>query len=157
MKKESAHQIHTHSLGFTLFELLVVIAIMGIIFFPIILTWQSSRGNQALIASADNFANNIKTVRMYAREAKDSKAWGIARDGENSYKIVSGQSDKPTTVSTQTLESQIRFSTSNFVIWFGIGTGEPNSDQSIELTNPNGKKVKIDIFKTGLIETSKII
>jgi prepilin-type N-terminal cleavage/methylation domain-containing protein len=142
--------------GLTFIELLIVIAIIGIICtFPILMSWRTTRSNQALVTSAENFANQVKTAHIYAREVKDSKAWGVESDTENSFNLISSTLAGWTTVSTFQLESQVKFD-QTFSILFNRGTGEIASDASVELKNIIGKKVRIDVAKTGLVEVSAI-
>lgn len=156
MKKKSAHILSRYLSGFSLLELLIVIALIAVVASQVLHTWWTFSANQALAISADNFASSIKIAHIYAREAKDNNAWGIIRSSNNSYKLVAGLVNNPTVISSQTLESRIKFKSSDFSIWFDKGTGETSTENSIELTNSNGKTIKVKVIKTGLVEISGI-
>jgi type II secretory pathway pseudopilin PulG len=142
--------------GFTLIEVLIVCALIPLISIPIIINWRTSRSNQALKTSAESFSDVLRSAHIYSREAKNSQHWGVRQTNKNSYQLVAGDESNPTIESRLSFESQINFVSENFIVWFDIGTGETNNKQSVELENMNSKKIKIDIYKTGLVETSGI-
>jgi prepilin-type N-terminal cleavage/methylation domain-containing protein len=142
--------------GFTLLEVMIVCAMISLISITIIINWRTSRSNQALKTSAESFSDVLTSAHIYSREAKKSQHWGVRQTDKNSYQLVSGDESNPTIESRLSFESQINFVPVNFIVWFDIGTGETKNKQSVELENMIGKKIKIDIYKTGLVETSGI-
>jgi len=154
-KKSIGNYLHSYG-GYSLLEVLIVCALIASTLIPVLIGWRTSRSNQALKTSAESFSNDLRSAHIYAREAKNSQSWGLKQVDPNSYQLVSGNKDDSTIESPMALESQINFVNENFEVWFDIGTGETNDKQSIELENMIGKRIKIDIHKTGLIEMSGI-
>jgi Tfp pilus assembly protein PilE len=153
--KKAARFCSGISFGVTLIEILLVVAIICIITFPILVSYNTTRSNQALATSAENFADQVKTAHIYAREVKDSKAWGIVINSENSFNLVSSATARWTTISTFQLDPQIKFDQTPSIL-FDRGTGETLSDQYVELENINGRKIRVDVVKTGLVEVSNM-
>lgn len=153
---KTAHRKNRSLFGFTLVEIMVAIAILSFAAFPIYLNWSTSRSGQALAASAGELADQLETSHIFAREAKDSASWGVRASGVNQYQVISGSIANPTVVMTRTLASQINFTDPTFIVWFEKGTGETEFDRSIELINNRNKKIKLNISKTGLVETSVV-
>lgn len=137
--------------GVTLIELLVVVAIIGVISFPLLLTYKNYRTNQALLASAEEFANRTRTVHVFAREAQKQREWGIKYKSENSYVLYSTGASGILEEQNYILESGVSF-LQQFDVLFEIGTGATTADQSIELLNANGRKMLVYISKNGVVE-----
>lgn len=141
--------------GITLVEILIVMAILGLLSFPLLITYQTSRAKQALRISTEVFADNLRTAHIFSREAKDEKSWGIKRDDRASYALVSKQTGDWQAEKVYKLENQVEF-VGDFFVWFEIGTGETTSDLSLKLKNSKGHKLKVDILKKGTIEVHAI-
>jgi prepilin-type N-terminal cleavage/methylation domain-containing protein len=154
-KKERSKSKDKSLAGFTLMELLVVIAIIGVLFVPFVITYNSSRNTQALYASGQRFADQIRTAHVFAREANSQKEWGIVRDDETSYSLVSGSKDSWSVVSNHQLETKVYF-VDDFFVWFKILTGEADDEHSILLQNENGNQVRVRVFETGVVETETL-
>jgi type II secretory pathway pseudopilin PulG len=139
----------------TLVELLIVIAIIIVLLLPLLITYRTSRASQALRASTEQLADDIRTAHIYARESKDKKAWGIKKLGSDSYALVSGTDTTSVISQNFHLEPGITF-TNDFIIWFGSGTGETLLDSSVMLQNLNGKKMEVVVIKSGAVEVKTI-
>lgn len=137
--------------GFTLVEILVVTTIIAVVAIPFLITYRNSRANQALRVSAEQFADQARSVHVFAREAKDKKSWGLMRMSDTSYAILSGSDMSSDIVTTRSLESQITF-LDEFTVWFTVGTGETSDNSSIRLSNPNGIVSRVEINKNGVVE-----
>ena len=143
--------------GFTLIEIIIVLAILGTMVFLFATNFRHSVANQSLRASAENFASDIRSVHIYAREVRDKKEWGIeSADDKMSYMVVSGITiDDKEIVSKHELEEDTKFSGDVFV-WFAAGTGETDSGKSISLESPYGGKIIIDVLINGVVEVGPI-
>ena len=143
--------------GFTLIEIIIVLAILGTMVFLFATNFRHSVANQALRASAENFASDIRSVHIYAREVKDKKEWGIeSMDDQTSYMIVSGIiPDDREMVSKHKLDGNTKFS-GDALVWFTAGTGETDSSESISLESPYGGKIIVDVLINGVVEVGPI-
>lgn len=137
--------------GVTLIELLIVIAIIGVLSFPLLLTYRNYRTNQALLASADELANHTRTVHVFAREAQKQREWGIRSKDERAYVLYSTGASGFLEEQNYILESGVTFM-EDFDVLFQIGTGTTVEDQNIELINTNGRKMLVYISKNGVVE-----
>jgi len=143
------------SSGVTFIELLLVVVIISTLFIPFILTFRTTRSNQALRSSASELADTLRNAHVFAREAKDKVGWGVTNSSSTNYIVVTGKEDSYSQDSTHVLESGVTFE-SDFFLWFGIGTGEIESNQSIVLVGDNGKHLEVQVYKTGVVETGTI-
>jgi len=144
----------TEELGFTLIEMLVTLALVGLVTLPLILTFRTSRQNQAMRASAESFADNVKGAHIFSRETKDKKAWGIKNEDNRKYAIVSGKPDNFEVVYSYSLESGVHFS-SGFALWFGPGTGTLEHDEIIDIEADNGQSMRVSVSSTGIVEVTR--
>ena len=142
--------------GFSLMELLIVIAIISFIFIPLLLSYNSYRTTQALISSTDQVLNQIKSVHIFAREARSQKEWGIKNTSDLTYVLYSSGASGTEVVQNYALESGVKFS-EDFNILFGIGTGETVGDTKVYLEAKNGKKSEIGVSRSGVVEVKKIL
>jgi prepilin-type N-terminal cleavage/methylation domain-containing protein len=144
-----------YSPGFTLIELLVSITIISVFFIPVFITYSTSRANQALRTTANSLADNINSARIFARSAKDEKAWGIIRGSNTNYTISSKNPDgtSPAEVYNYSLETGLVIEPFN-PIWFKAGTGEleEGSATSVQLKTTGGKLANISISQSGIVE-----
>jgi len=142
--------------GFTLIEVIIVLAILGTMVFLFATNFRQSISNQALRASAEKFASDIRSVHIYAREVKDKKEWGIENIDDVSYMIVSGTTlDNREMVSKHKLDGDTKFS-DDTLIWFVAGTGETDSGKNISLESPYGGKIIVDVLINGVVEVGSI-
>src|SRR3972149_10688481 len=141
----------------TLIEILVVIALIIVVVPALYISFSKYRANRALETSIESFADLISTAHVYAREAKDEKAWGVRNIDDSSYEIVSGQpqdyqSDRQTSLNLSV------FFENDFFVWFIIGTGEKDklntipTDEVIYLVNTNGRKKGVVVSDTGVVQ-----
>jgi prepilin-type N-terminal cleavage/methylation domain-containing protein len=137
--------------GFSLIELLVVIAIIGVMIFPLFITYRTSRANQALRSSTETLADNIRTAHIYARAAKDKSSWGIRKISNTEYELIAGKPDTWHSVQTFVVDKQISLTT-DFVVWFDIGTGNTATPLSVTVLSQNGKSMRIDVMESGAVE-----
>ena len=143
--------------GFTLIEIIIVLAILGTMVFLFATNYRHSIANQALRASAENFASDIRSVHIYAREVRDKKEGGIESTSDDvSYMVVSGITlDDREMVSKHKLEGDTKFS-EDTIVWFAAGTGETDSSKSISLESPYGGKIIVDVLINGVVEVGSI-
>jgi prepilin-type N-terminal cleavage/methylation domain-containing protein len=141
--------------AFTLIEVLVSIALLGIVTGFVLITFQTSRANQALRASSDEFADKVREAHIFSRESKDKKAWGIKSNEPTKYTLIAEEGSTWADVQDYYLEKGIFFE-NNFSVEFARDSGEANSEMAIGLINEKGKKIDVYISKTGLIELSKM-
>ncbi|RJR30113.1 hypothetical protein C4564_00960 [Candidatus Microgenomates bacterium] len=141
--------------AFSLIELLLVVTLIGIFSVPLFITYRTSRSNQALRASAEGLANTLRSAHILAREAKDSKNWGVANSNNSTYDLLSGSQGKSEKFSTVALDEGIYFS-DGFEIWYTIGTGETKDERVVELVNQNGKTIQVQALTSGVVEVSEL-
>jgi prepilin-type N-terminal cleavage/methylation domain-containing protein len=135
----------------TLIELLVVVTIIGIISLPLYVSYTRNQSNQGLRASAEMLADTLRSAHIFAREARDLRAWGVKSSGSNKFVLVKGTTQTPKVEKTVTLEPFVLFP-QPFEIWFVIGTGDTPTNETIEIENKHGRKYKIEVSTTGVVE-----
>lgn len=140
-----------HLKGLTLIELLLVIAIISVLVIPLLLTYQGYRTSQALLASAEAVANHARSAHVFAREARNSREWGIKSINNYQYSIYSLGASGERLEYNYFLENRVFF-VNDFNVLFKIGTGETDSNFDVELVNTNGSKAQVKISKFGLVE-----
>ena len=141
--------------GFTLIELIIVTAIVSLAFIPLLITYRGTRTNQALLNSAESFANHTRSAHVFARESRETKNWGIKRLNQTQYAIFSVISGADENENVYTLENAITFN-ADFRILFNIGTGETDNSQTITLNARNGNSIEIEVLKTGVVDIGEI-
>jgi prepilin-type N-terminal cleavage/methylation domain-containing protein len=137
--------------GFTLIELLIVIAIIGIITFPLLLTYRSYRTSQALNSSVEQVANNVRAVHVFAREARNQREWGIKNLNDSMYALYSSGATGDVDEQQYSLASGVLFP-EDFNVLFEIGSGDTDRDYSIPIENVNGKRINVDVSTEGVVE-----
>lgn len=142
--------------GFTIIELLLVISIIAIFIVSFVITYRTSRANQALRTSAEKYADVVRNAHVFAREAADKKGWGVVKNNDTQYSLISGSSTDWSVVTNYTLESQVVFE-DDFFLWFDIGTGELESSQTVVLVVDGGKRIPIEILQTGIVNVGSIL
>ncbi len=140
--------------GFTLVEMLIVVAIIGIFMIPLLITYRSSQNNQKLRVVAEEFADQVRTVHIYARDAKDKKSWGI-KLSDNGYSLLSGRADSYKVDKSFSLGKNIEFEKDQLV-WFEIGTGQTDRDYEVVIVDTRGKKIAVKISKNGIVEVGDL-
>jgi prepilin-type N-terminal cleavage/methylation domain-containing protein len=137
--------------GLSLIELLIVVAIIGLVVLPLLVTYASHRTTQALYSSSDQVANHTRSVRIFSREAREQKEWGIKNVSENSYALYSTGASGLQIVQNYSLERGVSF-TDDFDIRFEIGTGETEQEHIIGLQSSNDQSSSIFVSTTGVVE-----
>jgi prepilin-type N-terminal cleavage/methylation domain-containing protein len=136
--------------GFTLIEMLIVVVLIGMVSVPLFVKYRYAQQNQALRVSAEEFADRLRGAHIYARNARDRKAWGVVRQGTSGYALVSGKSDEYAVDTTYELEKGIEFA-GGFSIWFVAGSGDAE-ETSVVIVNSGGRKMKINVYKSGSVD-----
>lgn len=144
----------TPALGFTLIELLVVMALISLFIFPVLFGIRQTGQTQNLRTSVSVLSDDLQSVKVSAREAREKSSWGIVSTGSTTYQIVKGNKNAPITVSNRTLQNGTVF-TDQFTVWFQIGTGDA-TPQIIHLQNANNQKYDIQINELGTISAIEL-
>jgi|SRR3989344_1419782 len=137
--------------AFSLIELVIVIALIGIFALFIGPPLGAARDQQALASSAEGLADRLREAHIFARNARDETDWGIRSLSSTSYALVSGTETSWHVEKTYDIDRRIAF-TSDFVVWFSIGAGTSPVAETIELTNPRGRTIQIQVFESGVID-----
>ncbi|HCS78897.1 TPA: hypothetical protein DIV55_04085 [Patescibacteria group bacterium] len=137
--------------AFTLVELVIVIALIGIFALAIGTALVTARDNQALVTSAETLADHLREAHIFARNARDGTAWGIRNLTSTSYALVSGTDASWHTEKVYMLDRQVTF-TSNFAVWFTIGTGTSLVAHTIELINTHGRTMHVEVLESGVVD-----
>lgn len=114
--------------AFTLLEIIVTLGIIGVITGPLMLGFANIRANHALNADTENLSGVFKQAHIYAREQKDSAAWGVMSTGVNSYRLLARDMSGTQPKGEFTLNSAVNFFTPSFEVWFNQGTGDVKND-----------------------------
>lgn len=142
----------TPNVGFTLIELLLVVAIIGLFSVPFIYSYRTTVVNQALSSSTEQLVGNIRSARIFSREAVEQKQWGVRSVGKNSYAVFSTGDSEYENRQMHFLENGIEF-TEEFEIVFEIGSGAADDSQIFLLSNLNGTTARVDVLETGIVES----
>lgn len=141
--------------GFTMLELLVVVAIILVILSFAYTTYIRAQSNQALSASSERLADTLRQAHVFAREAKDKKGWGVRRESETTYSLVSITLSSTKVEKSFSVESTVNLP-EQFFVKFDIGTGTTPEDSSIFIANKYGKRMQISVLKSGVVEVNLI-
>lgn len=139
------------STAFTLIEVLLVVTLIGVIMIPLYISYTKTQANQGLRSTTEQLSDALTQAHIFAREARDKKAWGVKRVSDNAYSIISGNPSSFTTLQTKSAEKFVSFP-NDFSVWFEIGTGDTASEQEISVQNKDGITRKLKVTKTGLVE-----
>lgn len=139
----------------SIIEVLIVIALIGVISFPLYLSYSKNQANQGLRSSSEQLLNTLQTAHIFARETKDKKNWGVKSISENSFALIKGSASNSQVEKSKTLEPNVVFP-EMFEVWFDAGTGETSVERSILIKNSIEKITIINIFKTGIIEIKRL-
>jgi len=142
------------SVGFTLIELLVVVALISLFVFPILFGIRQTGQTQNLRTSVSVLSDDLQSVKVSAREAREKSSWGIISTTSNTYQIVKGNKNAPSIVSNRVLQNGIVF-VDQFSVWFEIGTGNAML-QTIHVQNMNNQKYDILINELGTISVMQL-
>jgi len=139
----------------TLVEILLVVALLSIIVTGAMSSLVRARLNQALMASAEKFAIVVRQAHIFAREERDDRAWGVKYEGVDGYSLIvdGGNLDVR---SSYKLEKPSVFGSDFGEIVFAQGTGELTDGREIVVRSTDGREVKINILKTGVVEVKRI-
>lgn len=143
--------IKKSALGFTIFELLVVIALIGLLSLPLLTGGGFIGGAARIRANSDQLYSDMVLARSYARDARDRLNWGVRFATQNSYEIISGNDESLTVFAARSLDSSVSFQ-DEFIVWFTSGIGETTDDHELFLVDRDGRKRKIVVYQSGLIE-----
>ncbi len=136
----------------TLIEVLVVTALIAAFSVGSLIAYFNIQSKQALQSSVDRFANVAKSARIYARESKGGKAWGVKSVDSKSYSLVSGKKEAPVLEGQYGLESPVEFD-SGFEFWFNQGEGTLNDPVSVRFrVERNATYKQVDISLTGVVQ-----
>lgn len=135
----------------TIIEILIVVSLIGIISFPLYLSYSRNQANQGLRSSSEQLVTILETAHISSREVKEQKNWGVKSLSEKSFALVKGNRLTPQIEKTITLETFVSFPNS-FEVWFDAGTGDTSEEKAIVIQNTIGNTKIIDVFKTGIIE-----
>jgi prepilin-type N-terminal cleavage/methylation domain-containing protein len=141
--------------GLTLIEILLVFSLVAILATGAFISFLGVKANQALSASAENLQTVLNRARMYARDGRDEKAWGVIEHGTTGYDLVEGSPGDFSVNRNFGLESPTRFGGSDFLVWFQPGSGDVSTGVDILLTNQRGAVAIVSVKTTGLIEVNK--
>lgn len=145
----------TTAQGFSLIEMIVVVALISLFAIPILVGISRTGQTQNIRTSVSVLSDDLQTVKVSAREARDKAGWGIVTTSASTYEIVKGTPISKVTVNQRSLESGITF-VNQFSIWFTIGTGGVTPPQQIQIINKNGQKYEILVNELGTISVSAI-
>lgn len=127
------------------------LAIIALLVFPLLITYRTSRANQALRSSAQILSDTIMSAHVYARNARGEKSWGVRRSGVSTYELISKDSSAIAKEASFSLEQNIVFQ-NDFTVWFTAGVGDAESPLTIVISADNGRSLQVAVTKTGLVE-----
>lgn len=145
--------------AFTFIELLMVVSVLGLLAFPMLGNYLTSRGNTDVYTSAQWTIDALQRAQLFAQSEKNSKSWGVRSvEIPPGFEIVSwdtlAASEIPTHVSViegKTFPQGIVM-VNPFFVRFQQGTGETQETQII-LSNKNQAVQTIEVSTTGIIES----
>lgn len=136
----------------TMIETVLVIGLIAVLSVPFIVSIPNIKSKLALKSSGENMANVLRAARVYAREERDEKSWGVRYVNSDSYALISGESAESKQDALYILDPPVKFKKSFHDIWFAQGSGEPKNKSTIEIVNPNGLAGTIEVSKLGLVK-----
>ncbi len=136
----------------TLVEMVLTLGLLAVLLVPAIMSVAAYRQNQALVSSADIFSSVLTRAHIYSREVKGNRQWGVRFGDRESYELISGKPGSVTVESDFGLTFPTKFLDGYFEVWFLPDTGEVDSEKVIRLISPRGKKIIVNVNKSGLIE-----
>lgn len=142
--------------GLTFIEVLLIVALISIISIPLYLSYTRTQANQGLLSSTEQFITVLNRASLFARQAKDQKEWGVRKRDDTSFELISGKPDAAVLVSTNSVEHFVSIP-DDFLIWFDIGTGQTDRDYTVVFENTYGRKIEVNIYETGLVESTVIL
>ena len=141
--------------GFTLIEVILVVAMISVIVIPLLISYRTTRTNQALLSSTEEFANHVRSAHIFARDANGRKSWGVRSIDTKLYEIYSAIGGTSSAENRYSLEPAVQF-TNSFDVLFHIGTGETDVELQVLFSADNGSKAKVEVLKTGVVEVVPI-
>lgn len=136
----------------TLVELILGIAIVAVLAAAGMFGFAKVRQKQALRLSAENLVSELVRARIFSRENRGEKSWGIAGISDNQFAVVTRGSGGQVTLGTYNLMQPAEFDNANFVVWFDQGTGNTAEAKSITLIVPQGETLNVSISEFGTVE-----
>ncbi len=140
----------------TLVELLLVIGLIALVSVPSFLAFSAFRQKQALAASTEMLTMVMTRARIYSRESKGGRTWGVRQIDSSSYRLLSSKNGVETVEAEYGLDRGVRFDTGTFTIWFDQVTGETANEVKVYLYSNAVDRTEIKVSKGGLIEHKKI-
>ncbi|GEM_PF-1635950 len=141
--------------GFTLVEMIIVVTLVTIVVIPLLFSARQSTQLQNLRTSASVLSDDLQTSRVFSRDAREKKGWGIVSTDRKSYIIATGNDANFASIMTRQLERGVTFD-EDVSVWFELGTGTPLSEETITLKNEQGQSYEIHINSVGVIETKQL-
>jgi Tfp pilus assembly protein FimT len=148
--------MHKNLPALTLIELMLVIGILAVVAVPSFIAVNTFRQKQALTSAAESLQGVVTRARIYARESKGGKTWGVKYIDDSSYKLVTMASGVEETQAEYQLDSAVKFTSGSFAVWFGQVTGEASVATNIDLATRSGGGARISVSKSGLVGLVKI-
>ena len=138
--------------GLTLIETLLVFSLMAILATGAFISVGGVRNSQALVASGKNLGIVLERARIYSRDGRDDKAWGVAAINDSGYNLLSGAPGSFTVVQSFELSPPTRFESPGWNIWFKPVVGDADQAEEIVLVNAKGRLFRVLVSTAGLIE-----
>lgn len=136
----------------TLVELILVMGLIAVLTVPFVISFSGFRQRHALKVSGENFANTVRTARVYAREERQEQSWGLRYIGVKAYSVVTGSPTSFTIYRNYELDSTVNFADSFPDIWFGQSNGETDRNYQVDFVTTSGLLAKVEISKAGIVK-----
>lgn len=135
----------------TLIELVIVMALVAILSGVAVINFGNMRENQALKLSSENIVSELNRIRIFSRENRDEKSWGLKAVSDSEYTIKVRDEAGVSDLVSYELSSPVHFADVNFEIWFDQVTGNIGEDKRLQLLAPSGSVKNINISQYGAI------
>jgi prepilin-type N-terminal cleavage/methylation domain-containing protein len=138
--------------GFTLIEILLVFSLLAIVGGFCCIEFWKTKANQAVASSASSLQTVLTRAKNYAKDEREAKAWGVKKNDEASYQLMSGSPGSAENRQKFYLDSPTRFEGADWTVWFSPGEGRTGTGVTIVVSGPTGKTKKVKVSSSGLIE-----
>lgn len=135
----------------TLIELVIVMALVAILSGVAVINFRKMRENQAMKLSSENIVSELNRVRIFSRENRNEKSWGLKVVSESAYTIKVRDESGVSDLASYELSSPVLFTDANFEVWFDQVTGNTGEDKRLQLRTPSGSVKNINISQYGVI------
>jgi prepilin-type N-terminal cleavage/methylation domain-containing protein len=135
----------------TLIELVIVMALVAILSGVAVINFRKMRENQAMKLSSENIVSELNRVRIFSRENRNEKSWGLKVVSESAYTIKVRDESGVSDLASYELSSPVLFADANFEVWFDQVTGNTGEDKRLQLRTPSGSVKNINISQYGVI------